>query len=331
MEKLIGASQRGSRLIAIAVFLGLRRFLFDADSGTDDIITATATALGGLTIGGVAVMQYRKHKWAEYQAKLDEDSRTGERLSKAIEHFRDGEAGSKEKLHIRIGAIYELWRLAIDSRRDRGFIISIIMAFIKSYNLDKTNHLPQDVEVAAKLLSQMAKADIEHYKTKHPHRTTFDAATILSDLASRNVFQWEWGWLKAKRKNLRDIELKGADLTGANFKRAILRGANIKGANLAGANLIKTDLKEVLVNEETIFKFSKISRRVRFGNATDMFNEASSSIAFFIKAFADTIFYKTRFDLGVEVKRHRFLNHNIVNEIVFPEVLEAKEEELAAE
>jgi len=78
----------------------------DPPISSKDVISMTATALGGFTIGGVAVMQYRKHKWAEYQAKMDEVSKIGEILGKAIEHLGDPNE------HIRISAIYEFRNIA---------------------------------------------------------------------------------------------------------------------------------------------------------------------------------------------------------------------------
>ena len=181
--------------IAIAVFLSLRKFLFEADSGTGDIITATATALGGLTIGGVAVMQYRKHKWAEYQAKLDEDSRTGERLSQAIEHL-----GDKENLHIRLGAIYEFKNLVEDSARNKENIMQIITAYIKSYPAEKEQMTPQDIEAAARVLSQLAREIIE--LTAEKARKQFSRKQIVRYIA------WRLRRREMRKKTLKKLSSK---------------------------------------------------------------------------------------------------------------------------
>ena len=120
-----------------------------------DIFTMTATALGGFTIGGAAIMQFRKHKWGEYQAKMDEDTRTGERLSKAIEHLGNGQS------HIQLGAIYEFKNLAEDSARNKENIVQLLTAYIKNYKLEEGKDLPQNVDAAARVLSPMVRELIE--------------------------------------------------------------------------------------------------------------------------------------------------------------------------
>jgi len=262
--------------VAVATFFVLRRFLFGDSDGTGDIISGTATALGGLTIGGIAVMQYRKHKWAEYQAKLDEDTRTGERLSKAIEHL-----GNKDALHIRIGAIYEFKRLAQDSPRDKESVVEILTAFIKSRSqkLEEGQALPQDIEAAARVLSQLARELIEEMPKKaskewrgRPPECVFVATKEISALNIKGVFQWNE--LKAARLNLRGINLKGARLFGANLEDAGISGANFVGvslsrANLAGADLVKTNLAgaflcDVFVDNKTNFRKTIIDEHTKF-------------------------------------------------------------------
>jgi len=249
-------------IIAAGAYLFVRFVIFKdvaitGDVTQGDIISATATALGGLTIGGVAVMQYRKHKWAEYQvdyqarfaeqqaelaehhAKLDENVRTGERLSKAIEHLGDTEE------HIRIGAIYELVRLAEDSKRDREFIGQLFLRFVNNQsekNKEDEGSLGQDVKTATYLLS---------YWTQY------------------------FGGLIARRINLSGICLASIDLEGAQFdeadfsdafldgvclSNASLEGANFEDAELFFANFINSNLSEA--------KFSQASlREAYFSNA----------------------------------------------------------------
>ncbi|MCL2509126.1 MAG: pentapeptide repeat-containing protein [Oscillospiraceae bacterium] len=239
--------------IAVLVFLGLRKFLFNVEiDGTGDIITATATALGGLTIGGVAIMQYRKHKWAEYQAKLDEDSRIGERFSKAIEHL------SVEHLHSRLGAIHEFKNLADDSPIKKEGIVQILTTYInvyqKNYQKNDLENFSDDIWLAARVLSQLTRELIEKTAEKaskknmlRPPQCVFEAVELLSSFGVeeygrlRNEYL-EWHELKANWLNIRSITLQGAYLFEASLQGAGLGSANLQGAYLAIINLQGADL-----------------------------------------------------------------------------------------
>ena len=240
--------------IAVGVFFLLRRYVFGGNDDVGDIISGTATALGALTIGGIAIMQYRKHKWAEYQAKLDEDSRTGERLSKAIEHLGD------EKEPIRLGAVYEFKNLAEDSPRNKVNIVQILTAFIKSYVAEEGKDVPQDIEAAARVLSQLVRELIEEAAEKMKmrkgllclsnHDSVIDATKTISNIPPMEDSDScgsfiKWRRLKANQLYLAGIVLKKAFLSYANFAGAELLGANLQGAELWGANLKRAKLWDV--------------------------------------------------------------------------------------
>jgi len=241
-----------------------------------DIFSMTATALGGFTIGGVAVMQLRKHKWAEYQAKLDEGTKTGERLRAAIEHLgADGGKDDKKNVHIRLGAIYELKRLVEDSPRDRRNTILIFTEFINACK--KTgNKVPSDVQAAAKVLSQWVREDIETFSKAHAKQRaviSLDERIGLSrnlrgnkklnekflrwihklHLAMRPdsyIFEaceaisslerenmFQWEQLNAKRMNLRGLNAYGIDLSNAHLEKTSLSAATLLGAKMLEAHL----------------------------------------------------------------------------------------------
>jgi hypothetical protein len=252
-------------------------FVGDAKTPLSDIISMTATAIGGLAIGGVAVMQYRKHKWAEYQTahqiKLDEDTKMGERLSKAIEHLGDGTAGDKPKLHIRLGAIYEFNNLAKDSPRNRKTCVWIITQYIKSYPAKAGKALPMDVNAAAHVLSSMARDLIEdmagHASEKDkagPSKSIREATETLSFLAELKLFKWQWKKLNANWLDMQDAVLRGADLEEACFEGANLRGAYLEGTHLRIANLKNTNLSNISMNSETVFYGAKINGRTTFSS-----------------------------------------------------------------
>jgi len=243
-----------------AVLLNIHRAA--ADVKPSDILTMTATALGGLAIGGVAVMQLRKHKWEEYQAKLDEDAKTGERLSKAIEHL-----GDVKHKHVRIGAVYEFKNLAEDSPRNRENIVQILTQYIKSRTrvIKLDEELSQVVEVAAKVLNQLTQNIIEETSQKsnaknrlRPPQCVFDAVEALGNCGVSNekyAFDWKMWWkLKADNLNLIGICLKDFHLQEADFRGTKLMRARLEGAYLCGVQTNdETSINHAFTNDQTIF------------------------------------------------------------------------------
>jgi len=235
-----------------------------------DILTMTATALGGLTIGGVAVMQYRKHKWAEYQAKMDEDSRTGERLEQAIEHL-----GNKNE-HIRIGALYEFRNLAEDSPRNKENIVQILTAFVRKKSL-KSDSLLLDGNEAARILAQFIREFIEetaeksrkrnkmpfHKKcTLRPPECIFIALgilarpTFLNSLVTWRGLKTDWldlDCIDLNRTKLIEPDFKGTRLCHAYFYKAFICKPHFEGADLTGAHLKNADIVDIRIDEYTKF------------------------------------------------------------------------------
>ena len=279
-------------VIAAGAYLFVRFVIFKGAAITGkvtqgDIISATATVLGGFTIGGVAVMQYRKHKWGEYQAdyqarfaeqqaKLDEDTRTGERLSKAIEHL-----GHKNE-NIRISAIYELERLAEDSHRDWERIAKILTRFISSIveGLEDKEKMPRDARTAADVLQALARKMIEEKAEKAseknvlcPPPCVFEATEILSTFSVQisevdfDGHGWrpaeyhneylDWSMIKANWLDMTGISLKGANLRFANMQgahliEAILQGVNLWDAILESALINRACLKDAILHNANL-------------------------------------------------------------------------------
>ena len=308
--------------IALLAFVLVHHFLFggidfsqfkdSADITPGDIITATATALGGLTIGGVAVMQFRNHKWGEYQAKLEEDTKTGERLSKAIEHLGDSNK------YTRIRAIHELVRLAEDSERDRDRIGQILLQFIHGETVHKENFPteregvisvvpPEDVQAAIYMLACW--------------ENQFDGlqAGVIKDLSGiwLREANLRWGHFDGVRfygarfhnTHFEGTSFIGADLTAAHFNSAYLENCNFANAELAGtflewADLRGADLKEADLHG-THLQGAKLSgadlRGARLDEA-DLEKVHFDSKTKIGKKYGTQINKHTKFDTGVRMK-----------------------------
>jgi uncharacterized protein YjbI with pentapeptide repeats len=306
--------------VALAVFVALiigallfwlmyKLFYEPKQANLYDVTRTVIAALAALTVGGAAMIQYRKHKIAEIdlvdrqaaqaaqleaqkaqqeaqekqlqallqaqaaqqaaqekqlqaqlqaqaaqqeaqekqlqaqlQAQADtHDAKMSERLSMAIEHLAD------EKLHIRIGALYELRRLVEDSQRDRASIQEIITQFL--------NGKQEEIE-------ELSRPDKDSLPKNERGRIAFDKLPPLpSDIAvalNMLFFSYEkyrddyieeckisWDYLDARYLNLsalpfvkaslREACFDGAYLGGAHFDGAILGDAHFDGAGLRGA------------------------------------------------------------------------------------------------
>ncbi|MDR1821796.1 MAG: pentapeptide repeat-containing protein [Oscillospiraceae bacterium] len=266
-------------LVAVGIFVLLYYFVFprantpDAAWGLPDVITATATAIGGLTVGGVALIQVRKHQFLEYQAKnerevqLNErDIQLGEQLRRAIEHL-----GDKDREHIRLGAIYEFKRLekAKDLQDyDRDSIVRILASFIESRMAEEkkaaergeVKEVAPDIKAAAELASQIIKEEIERTAEKcteedkkRPPEYVFIAADVISTLPVE-IFGtfFYWNRLSARNVDLRGIELKRAHLNEAHLEGAVFKYANLDMAILRKAQLDGADLYQAQLERASL-------------------------------------------------------------------------------
>jgi hypothetical protein len=96
------------------------------------VYTTIVQAIGGGIVGFTAYIGYRNLKIGEENLKIGqknlkvtEDKQVTERFSKSIEHLGNGE------IDIRLGGIYALEQIAIDSAKYHWTIVEILSAFIR--------------------------------------------------------------------------------------------------------------------------------------------------------------------------------------------------------
>jgi hypothetical protein len=122
-----------------------------------------------------------------------------------------------DKLSVRIGGIYALERVVRDSARDHPTVMEVLTAFIREGPKEPSD--PGDVlEIPA---------DVQAAVTVVARRD-----------AKRDIRQ-----IDLYGANLRAAELPGATLAGASITFATLAAANLTAADLADANLGGTDLR----------------------------------------------------------------------------------------
>ncbi|MBX9257706.1 pentapeptide repeat-containing protein [Desmonostoc muscorum CCALA 125] len=219
--------------------------------------------LGGLFFFSTAYFTWRNLQISEKNLKLTEESfrqnlkntqdqQITERFLKAIELLES------ENIHVRIGAIYALERIAKDSDKDYLQIAEILTAYVRENSrYDKktfTTRVPIDIHAVMTVLTRLTKdcgRDKKYYldlSGSNLSRINCQGANFQCINLS-NTYLW---WANLEFACLEGANLEGANLYYANLQSANLSYANLKktklgNANLANAVLRDADLQKVIV------------------------------------------------------------------------------------
>jgi hypothetical protein len=166
--------------------------------------------LAGLFAAGALVYTARNFTLSRRTVELSEQGQVTDRYTKAIEQLGSG------KLDVRIGGIYALERVALDSARDHPTVMEVLAAFIREHSHERS---PVPGVVDTFTPEPTIRPDVQAALTVIGRRdTTHDRHRI----------------------NLMSTDLRGADLAHANLSGAWLARANLSGANLGHASLDHT-------------------------------------------------------------------------------------------
>lgn len=217
--------------------------------------TNLVQALGGLVLSMTAWVGYQNFRVGEKNLKVSEDKQVTERFSKSIEHL-----GNINQIDIRLGGIYALEQIAIDSAKYHWTIVEILSAFIRE-------KCPLDnVASPAGNLEPTSLEEQSEQKTSvsTPKKVGVDIQAAMTVLGRRKVAQDPPDKsIDLRKVSLPFIEIQGAKLSGAKLIGAYLieaklngavldgaklNGANLHGANLRGAILWRADLREANLN-----------------------------------------------------------------------------------
>jgi uncharacterized protein YjbI with pentapeptide repeats len=231
----------------------------------NDVRTTLLQGIGGLllTVGAIATWrqlrlgrdQLRQNlELTLKQLEINERGQITERFTRAIEQL------GSDRLHLQIGGIYALERIARDSIDDRATVAEVLCAFVR------TQAAWQGDEHHSRSTQEPDQLPRLHIRAPHIHAamTTLGGGVVrfsdvrpleLSEIDLRN------SWLPANlcfvganlavahldESNLRKIDLRDANISGAFLAIAWLEGANLSGANLAGTDLVGTYLGDALL------------------------------------------------------------------------------------
>lgn len=179
-----------------------------------------------------------------YTARTFQLSREGhvtDRYTKAIEQL------GSDHLDVRLGAIYALERIMIDSARDHPTIVEVLAAFVRG-------HAPYQPP------AEDENPDPE-YPLDFPGTDVIAAVTVLSrrpqgreerglvNLQSTYLAYTRFISPNLSRVDLSDAFLVGAKLIHADLSGAVLNGADLSRAFLGDANLTQASLFGATMND----------------------------------------------------------------------------------
>lgn len=193
--------------------------------------------------------------------ELGEQGQITERFTRAIDQLGGTDGEGKPSLEIRLGGIYALERLAIDSSdRDHRVVMKVLTAYVR----ENTRRLAKK-DLHASTAAPLDEAAVQNEGDEETFGSEVsgpraDIQAILDVLNNLHVSPEDDLEVRGKRganMDFRRANLEGAYFGGANLWLAILREANLRqaflseadlrgawleGANLEGANLHKADL-----------------------------------------------------------------------------------------
>lgn len=205
-----------------------------------DVIKVFISAFGVLATLFAGVGLYLTYQNSQAERQLNVERMVTDRFAKAVEQL-----GSQD-VHVRLGAIYSLERIAKDSPKDHWTVMEVLTAYVRNkspvpkewlYTLpEKRKSLPEittDVQSALTVIGRREVKNDPQNKRLNLGRSNLNRAD-LNSANLRGIFLQD--------SNLDEADLNSANLVGANLSSANLWGAGLVGANLVGADLSSATL-----------------------------------------------------------------------------------------
>jgi len=229
-----------SAMLAFAVILGivlLRESLIGESEPSSEVVRNTAilaavpiSILLAVWRNSVATSQAES---AQNQAEIARQSLLNERYQKATEMLSDA------SLMVRLGGIYALQRLAMESSHEHlEQIMRLLAAFVRRTRNETGIGQQREPENRSE---ETADSIGDDPRTGDDVAAALDA--LLSVVGTRKVADGE-------RQAL--LDLRGANLIGVNLNGADLRFANLAGADLSGSSLLYANLSYAILERANL-------------------------------------------------------------------------------
>jgi hypothetical protein len=184
-----------------------------------------------LSVFGLLLLYFtwRRARAGDATVRVMEQGHITDRYTKAIEQLGKTD-GTTPNIEVRLGAIYALERLALDSPRDHWTIMEVLTAYVRR-NAPREPDRPYEKGEIPRTDIQAVLTVLGRRKTGN-QREHFGPGTYLTLMPSRLC-----------GANLTNASLQNADLENVNLQGASLWGAKLQGAALRDANLEQADCK----------------------------------------------------------------------------------------
>ena len=210
-----------------------------------------------------------------------------DRYSKAIEQL------GSDNLDVRIGGIYALEGIGVDSARHHQTVMEVLTAFIREHSREpwpppdpggqeRKLSIRPDVQAAVTVVARRDRGrDISGRHIDLVGAVLLGADLVDADLSSANLTGATLTGANLRDANLTeavlteavltDANLRDATLTSANLTRAVFTGANLRGATLTSADLGGADLTDAklpgAILTDTNLRLTKLTN-AELGGAT---------------------------------------------------------------
>jgi Pentapeptide repeats (8 copies) len=200
----------------------------DATTIQNGVYTPLIQVVGGAILSITSYVGYCNFEIGQKNLEVTEDKQVTERFSKSIEHL------GNRKIDIRLGGIYALEQIAINSAKYHWTIVEILSAFIREKSRSNSaDPVGVDIQAALTVIGR---------RKQYPNDKVIDLRKI--SLVGVELQNTNFRKVDFSRTNLSNANLSGANLSEANLSLTNLIGADLSNANLNGANLNNTHLDE---------------------------------------------------------------------------------------
>jgi uncharacterized protein YjbI with pentapeptide repeats len=226
----------------------------DKSTIQNGVYTTLVQALGGIILSITAYIGYRNFKVAE-------DKQVTERFSKSIEHL------GNEKIDIRLGGIYALEQISIDSSKYHWTIMEILSAFVreksKETSLKKLEKMKEDMQAALTVMNRRCTEQDPQGKKINLMQVNlklveFQAANISgvnlsrSDFTSANFSGSDFSNSDLMNSDFSYADFSGVNFSGVNFSGSDLRNVKFFQTNLSGADFSNSDISDSYLCESNL-------------------------------------------------------------------------------
>ncbi|NEB76515.1 pentapeptide repeat-containing protein [Streptomyces sp. SID14478] len=255
-----------------------------------------AVAAGGLTAASLYYtrekhrlereqFQHAQDQFAENQKQFETTLReTQQREAEQSALAREGQVtgryveaikllGSTDSITQRLGAIYSLERIMLDSDRDRRAIADVLAAFIRSQAPRSEGAMGReklDVKAALVVLGRNSVAGVAMGNPKrldlsqtdlrgyHLHRVEFGPVNFdLTDFDGADLSHATFVGVSLRACMFRETVMRSTGLAGTELDRADFTGADLTGADLSGTQLSRAIFTDA-VTEDTKLHSAKL-------------------------------------------------------------------------